>query len=152
MIESPGSLKGPGVSHRKDTQLANGLIVSSDDIRKAVAQAEEEEKRALKLARKQDIANGKPPRKELHPDRIIKPGKDIVLGYIKNPNRRETPRCTIKVMTRDTNGYTGSNGYKFLMSIPMVRNRELADKIADDLRKFTDYILDEYDIPKRIRK
>lgn len=132
--------------------MANGLIVTAEDIRKAVAQAEEEEKRALKLAREQDIANGKPPRKELHPDRIIKPGKDIVLDYIKNHNRRETPRCTIKVMTRDTNGYTGSNGYKFLMSIPMVRNRELADKIADDLRKFTDYILDEYDIPKRIRK
>ena len=132
--------------------MANRLIVSSDDIRRAVAQAEEEEKRALKLAREQDIANGKPPRKELHPDRIIKPGKDIVLDYIKNPNRRETLRCTIKVMTRDTNGYTSGNGYKFLMSIPMVRNRELADKIADDLRKFTDYILDEYDIPKRIRK
>lgn len=132
--------------------MANGLIVTAEDIRKAVAQAEEEEKRALKLAREQDIANGKPPRKELYPDRIIKPGKYIVLDYIKNPNRRETPRCTIKVMTRDTNGYTGSNGYKFLMSIPMVRNRELADKIADDLRKFTDYILDEYDIPKRIRK
>lgn len=119
--------------------MANRLIVSADDIRKAVAQAEEEEKRALQLAREKDIANGKP-------------GKDIVLDYIKNPNRRETPRCTIKVMTRDTNGYTGSNGYKFLMNIPMVRNRELADKIADDLRKFTDYILDEYDIPKRIRK
>lgn len=132
--------------------MANGLIVTAEDIRKAVAQAEEEEKRALKLAREQDIANGKPPRKELHPDRLIKPGKDIVLDYIKNPNRREMPRCTIKVMTRDTNGYTGSNGYKFLMSIPMVRNRELADKIADDLRKFTDYILDEYDIPKRVRK
>lgn len=132
--------------------MANGLIVSADDIRRAVAQAEEEEKRALKLAREQDIANGKPPRKELHPDRIIKPGKDIVLDYIKNPSRRETPRCTIKVMTRDTNGYTGSNGYKFLLSIPMVRNRELADKIADDLRRFTDHILDEYDIPKRIRK
>ena len=132
--------------------MANRLIVSADDIRRAVAQAEEEEKRALKLAREQDIANRKPPRKELHPDRIIKPGKDIVLDYIKNPNRRETSRCTIKVMTRDTNGYTGGNGYKFLMSIPMVRNRELADKIADDLRKFTDYILDEYDIPKRIRK
>lgn len=132
--------------------MANGLIVTAEDIRKAVAQAEEEEKRALKLAREQDVANGMPPRKELHPDRIIKPGKDIVLDYIKNPNRREIPRCTIKVMTRDTNGYTGSNGYKFLMSIPMVRNRELADKIADDLRKFTDYILDEYDIPKRIRK
>ena len=132
--------------------MANGLIVSSDDIRKAVAQAEEEEKRALKLAREQDIANGKPPRNELHPYRIIKPGKDVVLDYIKNPNRRETPRCTIKVMTRDTNGYTGSNGYKFLLSIPMVRNRGLADKIAEDLRKFTDYILDEYDIPKRIRK
>ena len=132
--------------------MANGLIVTAEDIRKAVAQAEQEEKRALKLAQEQDITNGKPPRKELHPDRIIKPGKDIVLDYIKNPNRRETPRCTIKVMARDTNGYTGSNGYKFLMSIPMVRNRELADKIADDLRKFTDYILDEYDIPKRIRK
>lgn len=132
--------------------MANGLIVTAEDIRKAVAQAEEEEKRALKLAREQDIANGKPPRKELHPDRIIKPGKDIVLDYIKNPNRRENPRCTIKVMTRDTNGHTGSNGYKFLMSIPMVRNRELADKIADDLCKFMDYILDEYDIPKRIRK
>ena len=132
--------------------MANGLIVSSDDILRAVAQAEEEEKRALKLAREQDIANGKPPRKELHPDRIIKPGKDIVLDYIKNPNRRETPRCTIKVMTRDTNGYTGSNGYKFLMSVPMVRNRELADKIAEDLRQFVDYILDEYDIPKRVRK
>lgn len=132
--------------------MANGLIVSADDIRKAVAQAEEEEKRALKLAREQDIVNGKPPRKELHPDRIIKPGKAIVLDYIKNPNRRETPRCTIKVMTRDTNGYTSGNGYKFLMNIPMVRNRELADKIADDLRRFIDYILDEYDIPKRIRK
>lgn len=132
--------------------MANGLIVSSDDIRRAVAQAEEEEKRALKLAREQDIANGKPPRKELHPDRIIKPGKDIVLDYIKNPNRRETPRCTIKVMTRDMNGYTGSNGYRFLMGIPMVRNRELADKIAEDLRQFVDYVLDEYDIPKRIRK
>ena len=132
--------------------MANGLIVTAADIRKAVAEAEQEEKRALKLAREQDIANGKPPRKELHPDRIIKPGKDIVLDYIKNHNRRETPRCTIKVMTRDTNGYTGSNGYKFLMSIPMVRNRDLADKISDDLRKFTDYILDEYDIPKRIRK
>ena len=132
--------------------MANGLIVSADDIRRAIAQYEEEEKRALKLDREQDIANGKPPRKELHPDRIIKPGKDIVLDYIKNPNRRETPRCTIKVMTRDMNGYTSINGYKFLMSIPMVRNRELADKIAYDLRKFTDYILDEYDIPKRVRK
>lgn len=132
--------------------MANGLIVTAEDIRKAVAQAEEEEKRALKLAREQDIANGKPPRKELHPDRIIKPGKDIVLDHIKNPNRRETPRCTLQVMTRDTGGYNSGNGYKFLLSIPMVRNRELADKIADDLRKFTDYILDEYDIPKRARK
>lgn len=132
--------------------MTNGLIVSADDIRRAVAQAEEEEKRALKLAREQDIANGKTHRKELHPDRIIKSGKDIVLDYIKNPNRREIPRCTIKVMTRNMNGHKDINGYNFLMGIPMVRNRELADKIADDLRKFTDYILDEYDIPKRIRK
>lgn len=118
----------------------------------AVAQADEEEKRVLKLAQEQDIANGKPPRKELYPDRIIKPGKQVVLDYIKNPNRRETPRCSIKVMTLDTSGYKCGNGYKFLLSVPMVRNRELADKIADDLRMFTDYILDEYDIPKRVRK
>lgn len=132
--------------------MANGLIVSADDIRMAVAQADEEEKRALKLAQDQDIANGKPPRKELHPDRVIKPGKQVVLDYIKNPNRRETPRCTINVMTRDTGGYSSGNGYKFLLSVPMVRNRELADKIADDLRQFMDYVLDEYDIPKRVRK
>lgn len=132
--------------------MTNGLIVSADDIRKAVAQADEEEKRALKLAQEQDISNGKPPRKELHPDRVIKPGKQVVLDYIKNPNRRDTPRCTINVMTRDTGGYNSGNGYKFLLSVPMVRNRELADKIADDLRKFMDYVLDEYDIPKRVRK
>lgn len=132
--------------------MANVLIVSADDIRKAVAQADEEEKRALKLAQEQDIENGKPPRKELHPDRVIKPGKQVVLDYIKNPNRRETPRCTINVMTRDTGGYNSGNGYKFLLSVPMVRNRELADKIADDLRQFMDYVLDEYDIPKRVRK
>lgn len=132
--------------------MANGLIVSADDIRKAVAQADEEEKQALKLAQEQDISNGKPPRKELYPDRVIKPGKQIVLDYIKNPNRRETPRCTINVMTRDTGGYNSGNGYKFLLSVPMVRNRELADKIADDLRQFMDYVLDEYDIPKRVRK
>lgn len=132
--------------------MANGLIVSADDIRKAVAQADEEEKRALKLAQKQDIANGKSPRKELHPDRVSKPGKQVVLDYIKNPNRRDTPRCTINVMTRDTGGYSSGNGYKFLLSVPMVRNRELADKIADDLRQFMDYVLDEYDIPKRVHK
>lgn len=132
--------------------MANGLIVSADDIRRAVAQADEEEKRALKSAQEQDIANGKPPRKELHPDRVIKPGKQVVLDYIKNPNRRDTPRCTINVMTRDTGGYNSGNGYKFLLSVPMVRNRELADKIADDLRQFMDYVLDEYDIPKRVRK
>lgn len=132
--------------------MTNRLIVSAADIRKAVAQADEEEKRALKLAQEQDIANGKPPRKGLHPDRVIKPGKQVVLDYIKNPNRRETPRCTINVMTRDTGGYNSGNGYKFLLSVPMVRNRELADKIADDLRQFMDYVLDEYDIPKRVRK
>ena len=33
----------------------------------------------------------------------------------------------------------------------MVRNRELADQIKEQLDEFLDYLLDEYDIPKRQR-
>lgn len=132
--------------------MANGLIVSAEDIMVAVKEAEEQEQKALKLARERDIAEGKKPREELHPERIIKPGREIVLDYIKNPERRMTPRCRIKVMNRDTKGRSTGNGYDFLLSISMVRNRELADDIARDIEAFVDYILDEYDIPKRIRR
>ena len=55
-------------------------------------------------------------------------------------------------MNRDKKGYSTGNGYDFLVSISMVRNRELADNIMRDIEEFVDYILDEYDIPKRQRK
>lgn len=132
--------------------MANGLIVTADDIMAAVKQAEEEEKKALKLAQERDKAEGKKPRQELHPERIVKPGREIVLDYIKNPERRLVPRCTIKVLNRDNKGSGTGNGYNFVVSVPMVRNRELADNIARDLEAFMDYVLDEYDIPKRIRR
>lgn len=131
--------------------MAHGLIVTADDIIKAVKEAEFLEQKALELARERDKAEGKHPRVELHPDRTRKPGREIVLDYIKNPDRRAVPRCSIKVMSRDNKGSGTGNGYAFLLTVPMVRNRELADNIAKDIEAFMDYLLDEYDIPKRQR-
>ena len=125
--------------------MASRLIVTADDIRKAVEEAEELEKKALAEARKRDRAEGKPPREVLHPDN--KPGREIVLDYIKNPERRHTPRCSVHLEKR-----TANNSYRFIVDVSQVRNRELADEIEKDLFAFMDYILDEYDIPKRIRK
>lgn len=76
-------------------------------------------------------------------------GKDVVLAFIKHPQRREL-RAHTKVMPRGSAG--SGNGYNFLVSIPMVRNRELADEFKEQLDRFLDYLLDEYDIPKRQRK
>jgi len=132
--------------------MAHGLIVTADDIIKAVKEAEYLEAKALEEARKQDKAEGKIPRAELYPDRTKKPGREIVLDYIKNPDRRAVPRCKAKVMSRDNKGSGSGNGYAFLLTVPMVRNRKLADRIADDIEAFMDYLLDEYDIPKRQRK
>lgn len=125
--------------------MASRLIVTADDILKAVKEAEELEEKALTEARKRDRAEGKPPREVLHPDH--KPGREIVLDYIKNPERRRTPRCSIQLEKR-----TANNSYRFIVDVSQVRNRELADEIEKDLFAFMDYILDEYDIPKRIRK
>lgn len=128
--------------------MASRLIVNADDIRKAVAEAEAEEAKALAEARAKDRAEGKVPRKELYPGRVKVPGKDIVLAFIKNPNRREL-RAHTKVMPRSSSG--SGDGYNFLVSVPMVRNRELADEFKDQLDRFLDYLIDEYDIPKRKR-
>jgi hypothetical protein len=70
-----------------------------------------------------------------------------VLDYIKNPERRRTPRCSVHLEKR-----TANNSYRFIVDVSQVRNRELADEIEKDLFAFMDYILDEYDIPRRIRK
>ena len=129
--------------------MASRLIVTADDIRKAVAEAEAAESKALAEARAKDRAEGKQPRTELYPDRPKISGKDIVLAFIKHPQRREL-RAHTKVMPRGSAG--SGNGYNFLVSIPMVRNRELADEFKEQLDRFLDYLLDEYDIPKRQRK
>lgn len=129
--------------------MASRLIVTADDIRKAVAEADAEEAKALAIARAKDRSEGKTPRTELFPNRPKLSGKDIVLAFIKHPQRREL-RAHVKVMPRTSGG--GGNGYNFLVSIPMVRNRELADEFAEQFARFMDYLLDEYDIPKRPRK
>lgn len=125
--------------------MASRLIVTADDIMKAVKESEELERKALAEARKRDKAEGKKPREFLHPDR--KTGREIVLDYIKNPERRRAPRCSVHLETR-----TANNSYRFVVDVSQVRNRELANEIEKDLFAFMDYILDEYDIPRRIRK
>lgn len=129
--------------------MASRLIVTADDIRKAVAEAEAAESKALAEARAKDRAEGRQPRTELYPNRVKVSGKDVVLAFIKHPKRREL-RAHTKVMPRGSAG--SGNGYNFLVSIPMVRNRELADEFKEQLDRFLDYLLDEYDIPKRQRK
>lgn len=125
---------------------APNLIVSPEDILKAVKIDEENRKRALRAARARDRAEGRPPRPVLYPDRPQVSGDDVVLAFIKNPNRREL-RAHTSVRPRGASG--SGTGYVFETTIPMVRNRALADKIQEDLDRFLDYILDEYDIPKR---
>jgi len=114
---------------------------------RAVKESEEFERKVLAEARKRDRAEGKEPRETLYPDPDLKPGREIVLDYIKNPERRRTPRCSVHLEKR-----TANNSYRFVVDVSQVRNRELADEIEQDLFAFMDYILDEYDIPKRIRK
>nr|DAU83932.1 MAG TPA: hypothetical protein [Caudoviricetes sp.] len=112
---------------------------------RAVKESEEFERKALDEARKRDRAEGKTPREVLHPDH--KPGREIVLDYIKNPERRRTPRCSVHLEKR-----TANNSYRFIVDVSQIRNRELADEVEKDLFAFMDYLLDEYDIPRRIRK
>lgn len=127
--------------------MASRLIVSADDIMKAVKESEKFERKALVEAQKRDRAAGKEPRETLYPNPDLKPGREIVLDYIKNPERRRTPRCSIHLERR-----TENNSYRFIVDVSQVRNRDLADEIEKDLFAFMDYLLDEYDIPRRIRK
>lgn len=120
--------------------MASRLIVSADDILKAVQEAERLEAEELRKAQERARAERKPIPIELPK----KPGREIVLDYIKNPERRKQPRFSIKTQSR-----TENNNYCFMINVSAVRNRELADEICEDLRQFMDYILEEYDIPKR---
>nr|DAD82554.1 MAG TPA: hypothetical protein [Siphoviridae sp. ctSdk10] len=149
LILYPGVCKkGPrGLPLIERTHVASRLIVSADDILKAVKESEEFERKALSEARKRDRAEGKEPRETLYPNPDLKPGREIVLDYIKNPERRRTPRCSVHLEKR-----TANNSYRFIVDVSQVRNRELADEIEKDLFAFMDYLLDEYDIPRRIKR
>lgn len=120
--------------------MASRLIVSADDILAAVKEAERLEEIELKKAQAEARAKRKPVPEKLPP----KPGREIVLDYIKDPQRRGTPRFSIKTQSR-----TENNNYCFMINVSCIRNRELADEICEDLRGFMEYILEEYDIPKR---
>lgn len=45
-----------------------------------------------------------------------------------------------------------TNGYTLEITIPKVRNREIIDRMNEDLCDFLDALIDEYNIPKRVRK
>lgn len=45
-----------------------------------------------------------------------------------------------------------TNGYTLEITIPKVRNREIIDHMNEDLCDFLDALIDEYNIPKRVRK
>ena len=45
-----------------------------------------------------------------------------------------------------------TNGYTLEITIPKVRNREIIDRMNEDLCDFLDGLIDEYNIPKRVRK
>lgn len=45
-----------------------------------------------------------------------------------------------------------TNGYTLEITIPKVRNREIIDNMNEDLCDFLDALIDEYNIPKRVRK
>ena len=45
-----------------------------------------------------------------------------------------------------------TNGYTLEITIPKVRNREIIDRMNEDLCDFLDALIDEYNIPKRVHK
>ena len=67
--------------------------------------------------------------------------------WIKNSRGR-----ILRVKSRVLPLRGSTNGYTLEITIPKVRNREIIDKMNEDLCDFLDALIDEYDIPKRVRK
>ena len=67
--------------------------------------------------------------------------------WIKNSRGR-----ILRVKSRVLPLRGSTNGYTLEITIPKVRNREIIDKMNEDLCDFLDALVDEYDIPKRVRK
>lgn len=74
-------------------------------------------------------------------------GKTFARRWIKNSRGR-----ILRVKSRVLPLGGSTNGYTLEITIPKVRNREIIDKMNEDLCDFLDALIDEYDIPKRVRK
>lgn len=82
-------------------------------------------------------------------DEDAKPEQELTFArkWIKN-SMGKTLRVKSRVLPRGGN----TNGYTIEITIPKVRNRETIDRMNEDLCDFLDALIDEYGIPKRIRK
>ena len=67
--------------------------------------------------------------------------------WIKNSRGR-----ILRVKSRVLPLRGSTNGYTLEITIPKVRNREIIDQMNEDLCDFLDALIDEYNIPKRVRK
>lgn len=67
--------------------------------------------------------------------------------WIKNSRGR-----ILRVKSRVLPLRGSTNGYTLEITIPKVRNREIIDRMNEDLCDFLDALIDEYNIPKRVRK
>lgn len=120
----------------------NGLIVSSDDIRRAVQEYED-----------RNIAEPIRPTRPYRPGHTEEyfrgvPGKDVVLDYIMDPNRRESLRVQPFIERREGNG---GRGYRLCYDVRLLKDREVATRVLMDGARFLDYVIDEYNIPRRRR-
>lgn len=119
--------------------LKNALIVSSDDIRNAVREYED-----------RNIVEPIRPTRPYRPGHTEEyfrgiPGKDVVLDYIMDPNRRESLRVQPSLERRDC------GGYRLCYEMRLLHHRELATRVLMDGARFLDYVIDEYNIPRRRR-
>lgn len=74
-------------------------------------------------------------------------GETFARRWIKNSRGR-----ILRVKSRVLPLGGSTNGYTLEITIPKVRNREIIDRMNEDLCDFLDALIDEYNIPKRVRK
>ncbi len=80
-------------------------------------------------------------------DDALPEGETFARRWIKNSRGR-----ILRVKSRVLPLGGSTNGYTLEITIPKVRNREIIDRMNEDLCDFLDALIDEYNIPKRVRK